>query len=170
MRNLTIGILCVTLSACATAYKPDGLSGGFSETQIDTNVWRITFTGNGYTKRHRAEDFALLRSADLTLKNGHSNFILADSNSSAETSAFTTPTTSHTTGSAYRTGNYLHGSARTQTYGGQTIVVSKHSATNTVVMFHEKPSIQGMVYDARFICGTLGKKDEVTCADEPARR
>lgn len=170
MRFFIVGSLCIALSACATAYKSEGFSGGFSETQLDTNVWRITFTGNGYTKRHRAEDFALLRSADLTLKNGYSYFILADSNSSAETSAFTTPTTAHTTGSAYRTGNYLHGTARTQTYGGQTIVVSKHSATNTVVMFNEKRSILGMVYDARFICSTLGKKYEVVCADEAAGR
>lgn len=64
MRFFIVGGLCVALSACASAYKSEGISSGFSETQIDTNIWRITFTGNGYTKRHHAEDFALLCSAE----------------------------------------------------------------------------------------------------------
>ena len=65
--------------------------------------------------------------------------------------------------SAYRAGNYIYGNARTQMYGGQTIVVSEPSTTNTVVMFDEKPAIQGMVYDARFVCSTIGKKYDVSC-------
>lgn len=155
--------LCTVLSACATTYQPEGFSGGFSETQLDKNVWRVRFTGNGNTEKYRAEDFALLRSAELTLKNGYTYFVSNDSNSSSETRAFTTPATAHTTGSAYRAGNYIYGNARTQMYGGQTIVVSEPATTNTVVMFDEKPTIQGMVYDARFVCSTLGKKYDVAC-------
>lgn len=163
MRVLIIFCLFIVLSGCATAYKRDGFTGGFSETQLGENVWRVTFIGNGYTHKHRAEDFALLRSAELTLANGYTHFFLTDSNSSTQTSAFTTPSTSYTTGNAYRSGNYIHGSARTQTYGGQNIVVSRPSTTNAVVMFLGKPEIQGMVYDARFICSTLGKKYDVAC-------
>jgi hypothetical protein len=30
-------------------------------------------------------------------------------------------------------------------------------------MFKGKPDIQGMVYDAKFVCQSLGQKYEVTC-------
>lgn len=163
MRIITSLCIVATLSACATAYQRDGFTGGFSETQLDENVWRVTFEGNGYTREQRAEDFALLRSAELTLEKGFTHFGFAGSRSSTETGAFTTPTTSYTTGSAYGSGNYSYGNATTRTTGGQTFFISKPSTTNTVVMFKGKPDIQGMVYDAKFVCQSLGQKYEVTC-------
>lgn len=163
MRMVMSLCLIVSLSACVTVYQREGFSGGFSETQLDENIWRVTFSGNGYTREQRAEDLALLRSAELTLEKGYTHFGLAGSKSSSETGAFTTPTTSHTTGSAYGSGNYVYGNATTRSYGGQTVFVSKPSTTNTVVMFKGKPDVQGMVYDAKFICQSLGQKYEVTC-------
>ena len=163
MRILIVSALCIVLSACATTYRPEGPSGGFSETELARNVWRVRFTGNVNTEKHRAKDLALLRSAELTLKNGYTHFRLNDSNSSIETSTFTIPSTSHAINSAYRNGDYIHGSPPTQTYGGPTILVSKPAITNTVVMFEEKLAPPGIIYDARFICGTLGEKYHVAC-------
>lgn len=163
MRIITSLCLVVTLSACATAYQRDGLTSGFSETQLDENVWRVTFEGNGYTREQQAEDFALLRSAELTLEKGYTHFGFAGSRSSTKTGAFTTPTTSYTTGSAYGSGNYAYGNATTHTFGGQTFFISKPSTTNTVVMFKGKPEAQGMVYNAQFVCQSLGQKYQVIC-------
>ena len=50
-----------------------GMSGGFSETQLDTNVYTVRFSGNGYTSPSKAADFALLRSAEITLMRGATN-------------------------------------------------------------------------------------------------
>lgn len=163
MRIIYSLCLVAILSGCATAYQREGFSGGFSETQLGENVWRVSFEGNGYTKVQKAEDFALLRSAELTLEKGYTHFGLVDSRSSRGKGAFTTPTTSYTTGSAYGAGNYAYGHATTQTYGGQTFFVSWPFITNTIVMFKGKPDVQGMVYDAKFICQSLGQKYEVTC-------
>ena len=44
---------------------------GFSETQLDTNVYTVRFSGNGYTSPSKAADFALLRSAEITLMRGN---------------------------------------------------------------------------------------------------
>lgn len=150
-RLVTLTIAGSILAGCATAYKPSGFSGGFSETQLAENVWRVRFNGNGYTRSQRAEDLALLRSAELTLTNGYTHFVLADSRTAND--IFTTPSQYHTTstGFGYRT---------TQT-GGETF--TKPSATNTVVMFKDRPASQGMVYDAKFICGSLGRQYEVVC-------
>jgi hypothetical protein len=164
MRIFAIVALSVLLGACATAYKPKGFTGGFSETQLDRNVFRVSFRGNGYTRPERAEDFALLRSAELVLKNGFTHFIIIDGRSSTEYGAYTTPTQSYTTGSVTSFGNTAYGSATTTTYGGQTFLIRRPSATNTIVCFQGKPDIPGLVYDAQFVFYSLAQKYGITSA------
>ncbi|CAG4890749.1 CC0125/CC1285 family lipoprotein [Paraburkholderia saeva] len=151
------------LAGCATGYQPSGMNGGFSETQLDTNVFRVSFKGNGYTSRDKVEDFVLLRSADLTLSHGFTHFAIVDGKSYENKSYISMPTQSYTTGTATVSGHTAYGSAYTTTYGGQVIAVTAPSMVNTIVAFQGKPNIQAMVYDARFICESLGTKYEVTC-------
>jgi len=160
-----VASLCIVglLAGCATGYQPNGLTGGFSETQLDTNVFRVSFKGNAYTSRDKVEDFVLLRSADLTLSHGFTHFAIVDGKSYEDKSYMTMPTQSYTTGSATVSGHTAYGSAYTTTYGGQTIAVTKPRETDTIVAFQGKPNISAMVYDARFICESLGTKYEVTC-------
>lgn len=163
-KTLSLAASAIALTGCMTAYQPDGLTGGYSETQVAENVWKVSFKGNGYTRRERAEDMALLRSAELTLQQGYSYFAFADSNSRVETmGGMVTPVTTTTTGNAYRSGNMVSGSATSVSSGGQMMFISKPSANNTVVMFKTKPENAGMVYDAKFVCNSLGKKYEVNC-------
>ena len=55
------------------------------------------------------------------------------------------------------------GTSRTTTYSGQTIVVSKPSATNTIVMVSDRSEMPGVyVYDAQFLQSSLGSKYGVT--------
>ena len=51
------------LTGCATPYQPMSFGGGFAETQLDENVFRVEVRGNGFTGRERVQDFALLRGA-----------------------------------------------------------------------------------------------------------
>ncbi|MES2279943.1 MAG: hypothetical protein V4542_00875 [Pseudomonadota bacterium] len=153
----------VLLAGCASPYQKNGMGGGFDETQLDANVWRVSFKGNGYTKGERTEDLALLRSADLTLMNGYSFFVLADARSRTDVGSYTTPLVARTTSNAYRVGNQVYGSATTNFTGGQTTFISRPTAMNTVVMFKEKPATDAMVFDAAFICQSIGKKYEIVC-------
>jgi hypothetical protein len=158
MKQLVIIILFATfLQGCATSYKANGFSGGYSETQLDENVFKVTFRGNGYTRKERAADFTLLRSAELTLEHGYQYFMVVDSNSSTSRSSYTTPTTSNTTASVYGSGNYAYGNATTTTYGGQTYNISKPSSSNTIVCFKEKPP-SGFSYNANFIFKSMTEK------------
>lgn len=161
MRMVTVGLALAAslfIQGCATKYQPQGLSGGFSETKLDVNVWKVTFKGNGYTHPERASDFALLRSAELARENGYSYFIIVDSVERTRVSTSTTASSSVTTGSAYVSGNTVYGSARTNNFGGQTFSVSRPSATNTIVCYREKPDINVMVYNAEFIVNSLQSK------------
>lgn len=152
-------LLAVTgLAACATAYQPKSFSGGFTETQLDKNVFRVSFQGNGYTHADQAEELALLRSAELTLKNGFTHFAIVDGRSRSDYSSFTTPTQSSTTGTVSSYGNTSYLNATTRTTGGDTFTVAKPSSTNTIICFNGKPEINAFVYDARFVFNSLAAK------------
>ena len=158
MRQLSILILlAVFLQGCATSYQKKGLSGGYSETQLDENVFKVNFRGNGYTSLERASDFTLLRSAELTLQNGYKYFAIIVDNSYTSNSVYTTPSTSTTTTNVYGSGNNAYGYATTTTYGGQTYNISKPNSSNTIVCFKEKP--EGIFsYNAEFIYKNMTKK------------
>ena len=127
MGSLFAASFTVLLSACATSYQADGFSGGFSETQLDTNVFRVSFRGNGHTRAH---------------------FVVIDSQSRERHGTYTTPNQSYTTANATAYGNSAYGTAQTTTYGDQTIHISKPSTTNTIMCFKGKQDIQGLVYGA----------------------
>lgn len=161
MRRVALVAIAVMLAACATDYQASGLTGGFSETQLDRNVFRVTFEGNGYTRADRASDFALLRSAELTLKSGFKYFVVVDGSDRSNYSTITTPMHANTTSSASVYGNTAYGSSRTTFTGGQNILITAPSSSNTIVCFLERPQVNGMVYDAQFVFDSLSKKYKV---------
>jgi hypothetical protein len=130
-------LLGAMLTACATSYQSNGLMGGYSEKQLKENVFEVKFGGNGLTTRQRATDFALLRSAELTLEKGYNYFVIIDSQrvlrvtkESVDMSRTgTTPTTYH---------------------------VRQPTAVNTIVCFKNKPD--GESYDARAVVQSLKQK------------
>lgn len=149
------------LIGCATSYQAEGFTGGFSETQLDRNVFKVTFKGNGRTRSERAEDFVLLRSAELTLKHGFSHFAIIDERQTTDQVVITTPTEYQTTGSANSYGNFANFSATTTTSGGNSYVIKRPSASNTIVCFNGKPNNGLFVYDAQFIYNGLTSKYKI---------
>lgn len=70
------------LAACATAtpYQPVGKSGeGYSEQRLESNRFRVRFTGSSATPRQTVEDYLTYRAAELTLQHGYDWFMLVDS-------------------------------------------------------------------------------------------
>lgn len=155
---LAVALLQTLLLGCATAYQQKSYSGGYSETQLGENIFQVSFRGNGYTSRERASDFSLLRSAEVALEHGFRYFVIVESEKGAKLGTYTTPTTSYTTGSAYASGNYAYGNATTTTYGGHTYLISKPSATNTILCYKDKPENGGLVFDAQFVANSIRQK------------
>lgn len=146
------------LAGCATGYQARGFSGGFTETQLDTNVFRVTFNGNGYTAGDRAADFALLRCAELTLQRGYTHFAVVDARSDVTASTYTTPKQTYTTATVNAYGNMAQGSAQTYTTGGQTFTAHMPSSTNTILLLHGKPDNGLFAFDAQFIYMSITQK------------
>lgn len=155
-----VTVFVLVISGCATTYQSNGFSGGYSETQLDENIFKVTFRGNGFTNRERTEDFTLLRSAELALQNGYKYFVIVNSETYLSTSSHTTPTTHNTTASVHATGNYAYGTATTTQYGGQTYNISKPSTSNTIICFKEKPG-SGISYNAEFIYNSIRQKYDI---------
>ena len=168
MKSAITFFLLLTLLGCATAYQKDGLMGGFSTTQIDENVFTVTFKGNAYTARDKANDYALLRSAEVALENGFTYFTIVDAKEYAKTGSYTSPTltTTNVNASTYGTVNVTgnsaiyngntSGTATTTSSGGQTYNFSKPRTANTIVCFKNKP--EGFVYNAKFLAKSLKEK------------
>jgi len=159
------------LSGCATGYQRQGWTGGYSEMKVQDDIFKVGFRGNGYCGSGRAEDFALLRCAEVALENGYKYFIILDEKSGITTSAYTTPVTAQTTtqtygsvqGTAYSnmyTGSYSGTTHGTTSYsGGDTYVFHKPSTRNTIKCFKEKPEgVAGIIYDAEQLKTNIRKQ------------
>ncbi|HLH54786.1 MAG TPA: hypothetical protein VKY92_14330 [Verrucomicrobiae bacterium] len=70
--------LTLVVCSCATGYQPLHSGKGYSDWPISTNEFAVSFIGNGETDAQRAADFALLRSAQVTLQHGFSRFAVLD--------------------------------------------------------------------------------------------
>lgn len=157
MRKIIIYVVLIFLVSCASPYqKNEGFlsTGGFTDTQFDTDIFQIYFRGNGYTSKQRATDFALLRCADLTLQKGFKYFVIINTDQRVKYSSYTTPLRANTTVSATTYGSTTHGSSSTTFSGGQTYSISKPRTTNMIKLFKKKP--QGFSYNATFIKNSLG--------------
>lgn len=147
MKKLLVLAIAILISGCATGYQKSGFGGGFNETQLSENVWKVHFRGNAKTSMERATDFCLLRSAELTLENGYKYFAIINEESDTKSSAFTTPQSSYTNAYGYTTFS-----------GGQTFTANKPRTQNTIFMLKEKTDKAGMVFEAQFIVQSLRNK------------
>ena len=149
MRVVVLLVLAIVISGCASGYHPETWTGGYSDTQIAADKFRVSFQGNAGTKPGRVLDLAMLRCAERTLENGHRYFVvLSDWQGSASTqsSAFTQ--------------YYNHPSS--SGYGAQAMAVttmqttSKPSASLVIQTFPDRPGPQAL--DAQFLGESIGKK------------
>ena len=81
IRVLSFVAAAFALAACASppaappyAAATSGTSAGYSETQIESNRYFVTYRAPSGAEAARLEDYALLRAAELTLQNGHEWF------------------------------------------------------------------------------------------------
>lgn len=83
------------LAGCMTAtpYQPATASSrlGFSDEQIESNRFRVSFAGNSLTSRETVERYLLYRAAELTVQRGFDHFILVTRDTETKTDTYRTP-------------------------------------------------------------------------------
>ena len=73
-------LLVLLLAGCAvpTPYQPATKGYGYSEQQLESNRYRVTFSGNSVTPRDTVQNYLLYRAAEVTRESGHDYFTVVD--------------------------------------------------------------------------------------------
>ncbi len=163
-RFLIVVVCAVVASACGTTYTKRGLMGGVDEVQLNENTWRISARGNAYTSEEAVLDMVLLRSADIASQNGFRYFVFLSEETWSDDYDVYIPETSYSTGTINSYGNITTINTTTNTHGGYNMPYSKPRAQNIVMMFKNKlNNVEGIVYDAVFVCNTVGRRLNAQC-------
>ncbi len=144
----------VALAGCATSYGAKSFwnDGGFSETELQPNIFNVKFLGNEFTSKERAQDFALLRSAELCTARDMNFMNIVGLETQSVQSGYI-PGSSTTTANANVIGNSAYGSSTT-TYNPGTTLYSPESGL-TVQCAVEKSETS---WDASFLMNSLKTK------------
>jgi hypothetical protein len=129
MRNPFV-LFVLLAAACATPYQPKGVRGGYEETQLDRNVFRVSFESNAHVGATTTSDYALLRSSEVALEHGFPFFTIVSSEAGA------------------------------RVVGNKSYTGTEPSAVNTIACFKDRPepgqAVQ--VYDAAAVRAALRVK------------
>ena len=149
-------LIVAVLSGCATSYQENSFTGGYSDTQLAPDLFRVSYTGNGYSSSGRVQDFALLRAAELSLKNGFSHFSVVSAADASKVGVYTAPTTSTTTGTATRIGQTTAINANTVNSGGYSVPIHKPGVDLMIRCYKTKPGFEA--FDAAFLAQSVKAK------------
>jgi len=150
-------LLLVALAGCATPtpYQPAGPDGrdGYTVQRIETNRFRISFSGNSLTTRQMVDTDLLYLAAEVTLQNGYDYFLASDRSTDKSTSYQTTSTVPF----AYAAGPYRHGYPGVIGGSDLTTPITEYDAAAEIIAFKgTKPAADPQAYDARDVSTQLG--------------
>lgn len=143
---LALGFIPLLVTACATSPYPNP---GFYETRIEDNRFRVVYRAEPGVPRHRAEDLALLRAADLALENGYDWFQVISRDATANPS--NGPVISLGTGGA----NYGRSSSVGVGVGTSFQLGSGYDLLTMEVMMGRGPAPDERAYNAADVARTL---------------
>lgn len=162
-KQILILALMVFLTGCATSYKPNGFigNGGFDETELAPNYYRVSFKGNEKTSRERASDFALLRAAELLDKKSCTAMQVVKSNSEIKTGNIFIPQSQTINSNTTSFGGSSATTATSTIYGGGIATLHFPRTSLEVQCSTIPPDISKGIYNIPFVLKSLKEKYEI---------
>ncbi len=79
-RYVSLGLLigCLGSGCSSTPYQRDDTEGGYVESKISEDIYRVTFRGNKHTLRRKIENYLGYRCAELTIEQGYDSFAFTE--------------------------------------------------------------------------------------------
>ena len=153
---LLIGALLLAACGTPTPYQPVSDGHGYADQPIETDRYRVTFSGNSLTPRETVENYLLYRAAEVTLERGFDYFVIAEEDVERNTRYRTTFSgVGAPFGSFYgpRFGSPFFG-------GGLSTATSRpinsyEAYANILLRQGEKPEDDPEAYDARDVLARL---------------
>ncbi len=157
------------LTACATATPYQAAidsSRGYSEQSIESNRYRVSFSGNSLTNLDTVENYLLYRSAELTKQSGYDYFIIADRNTEKKERTSYGPAFSsrfgygghYGFGWSYYSPFHGYGYGYDPFYNGYDMrQITRYTATAEMAMYRgQKPDSNEQAYQADEVLAKLG--------------
>jgi hypothetical protein len=143
MKGLSL-MLPLLLVSCATAYRPEGVTGGYSDAMTGPDTAIVSFGGNGYTSENRLIAMLLVRCADITLQHGYRYFVITGAQDMGRVSSFTVPgsATTNTYGSFSYGG--FSGTSYTTIDPPETVHIYKPAMMDSIKMSNSSAALQGL--------------------------
>jgi hypothetical protein len=148
-------LLVLLLAGCAvpTPYQPAADGYGYSEQQLESDRYRVTFSGNSVTPRDRVQNYLLHRAAEVTLESGHDYFTVVDQDLERSTAYYGSGIGDF--GFGHRHHPHAFGGFGFNNYTAYPI--DSYTAFADIVMADgEKPAGEVNAYDARDVLRQLG--------------
>jgi hypothetical protein len=157
-RKLCGLVILLGLAACTTTPTPYAAATGdlgYRDQQIETNRYRVSFTGNSATPVNRVQDYALYRAAELTVANGYDYFEVANRSTDSSGGAVGGPSVGVGLG-GFSGGSGGVGIGLSSILGGGGGYSQGYTVSMDIVMFRgEKPPADQSAYDAHQVLQRL---------------
>ncbi|MDB5460260.1 MAG: hypothetical protein JWO72_2001 [Caulobacteraceae bacterium] len=167
------------LAACETVtpYQPvnpaNAQAGGYSDVRLNSDRWRVMFSGNTLTSRETVERYLLYRAAELTVSQGFDWFVTADKYTDKKSQTYLDPVYGYGWYPSWR----FHGAYGWRGYGAwgggwggpwggawgspfdsPTVVqqYNRYEVSAEIVMGHGPRPADGRALDAREVMTNLG--------------
>jgi hypothetical protein len=145
--------LLLGLAGCAapTPYQAATNGYGYAEQQIESDRFRVTFSGNAATPRETVQNYLLYRAAEVTVAHGHDYFTIVDQDVERSTTYYGSGFDNYWWPGAYPYRDYGWG------FGDYTAYPSdSYTAYADIVMgAGEKPAGEVRAYDAHDVLRQL---------------
>jgi len=146
------------LASCAphpTPYQPVGETRfGYSEQQLETNRFRVMFSGNSDTPRPAVENALLYRAAELTKMRGYDYFIVVGTDTEPSTRYWSTI---DTVGGIGGWGGRHWGGVGLDVGTATTTPITNYTAyADVVLMKGAKPANEPRAYSAQDVLNSVG--------------
>jgi len=153
-------LLVLGLAGCAapTPYRPRAEGYGYGEQQIESDRYRVTFSGNSVTPRETVQNYLLYRASELTLEQGHDYFTVVDQSLERSTTYY---------GSGFNDLAWGRGWYWDRPFGSgfgdyTAYPIDSYTAFADIVMADgEKPPGEVRAYDARDVLRRLAPRIEL---------
>jgi len=122
------------LAGCATPYQKKGWRGGYSDTQVNIDMFEVSFEGNAYTKAPVVYEYLRKRCAEVALENGYTHFVMIDGKDESE--------------------------VKLGAVNGQLTTINKVS-NRVVIKLLKEPSPDIIAYDAAMVLGKRARSDKL---------
>lgn len=162
-RVMLITATCtLMLTGCATPYQKGGRF-GYRDSQLQENVFSVSFQGNGKCEPQDVQDYTLLRCAELCIQNGYKYFALNSTGAGAKRGVYNTGGSATTYGTMNTIGPTTYGNFNTYGSPGFAMPIHHPNYSAIVTCYREKPEQE--VFDAEYLGRSVAEKHGYTFVD-----